>query len=407
MPAASGLPRKPDTTVKRPANDSKRSTPVGTDRALSMPTSQGSSLDLTFWDLWFAIVAARDCNRDLLELARRLTADRSSIYDSRDSVERKQSHLLDLDRRLTSAGLTIDRVIAAAGDLARTERRRAEKFVLKDALRERDWSAAMHDTPRKRHHQSALRGSWPGFPISPEPFAAEIWSQFKTTGFYSERASFGVSRKLDRFLERADRLLKKKQFAEAQALLRAWITVIIELIAMADDSFGCIGDSFGVGFETYLNIPLAETGIEESVFFADLLDFLIWEDHGFTWKRTDGYFRKLTPEQAEFCGMHLRRQITELSTELLDYQSEKALTLLGQVAAERDRLDQFESLASEMGSRHWERIIRLADRAMKKRKRDLACRVFEAALTPGIHVEFLQKKYEQLKAGRWNPDPRK
>jgi hypothetical protein len=385
----------------------KKPPPVGTDPALSLPTSGAEPLLLTFWDLWFAVVAARDSDGDCVRLARKLGNERSSIRDSRDSIERKQSHLLDLTRRLNSAWLTIDQVIAAAGDLARTERRRADKFVLKDALRERDWSDAMRHTPRERRQQSALRGSWRGFPVSPKPFAAEIWSKFKRSGFYSENASFGVARKLDRFLGRADQLLKEKQFTEAQALLRAWITVVIELIAMADDSFGCIGDSFGTGFTTYLDIPLADTGIEEPVFFADLLDFLIWDDYGFTWKRTDGYFRKMTAEQADFCVAHLRRQIAELSAELLDYQSEKALTLLGQIAAERDQFDEFESLAKEMGSRHWERIVKLADRAMKKRKRDLACRVFEAALTPGMHQEFLQKKYDQLKAGRWNPDPRK
>ncbi len=181
----------------------------------------------------------------------------------------------------------------------------------------------------------------------------------------------------------------------------------VELIEMADDSFGCIGDSFGAGFKTYLDIALAETGIEEPVFFTDLLDFLIWEDYGFTWKRTDGYFRKLTPEQADFCITHLRRQICELSAELLSYQADEALTLLGQVVMEQDRFDEFESLAREMGSRKWERIVKLADRAMKKRKRDLACAVFEAALTPGHHSEFLQKKYDQLKKGKWDPDPRK
>jgi hypothetical protein len=212
-----------------------------------------------------------------------------------------------------------------------------------------------------KRHASAVKKQ--RFPVSPEPFAAEVWSKFKTTGFYSENASFGVARKLDRFLERADKLLKKGRYAEAQALLRAWITVVIELIEMADDSFGRIGDSFGAGFKTYLGIPLAETGIEEPVFFADLLDFLIWEDYGFTWKRTDGYFRKLTPEQADFCIAHLRKQIEELSAELLSYQREKALTLLGQVIVEQDRLDEFECLAREMGSSHWERIIKQACRS--------------------------------------------
>jgi hypothetical protein len=64
-------------------------------------------------------------------------------------------------------------------------------------------------------------------------------------------------------------------------------------------------------------------------------------------------------------------------------------------------------LAGEMGSREWQRIIRLADRAVKKRKKPLACQVFEAAMTQGSHLTFLTKKYEQLKAGKWDPDPRK
>jgi hypothetical protein len=385
----------------------KKPIPVGTDQALSLPLVGNKVLHLTYWDLWFALVAANECGRDLMHLGHKLGSDNSSVFFSRESAERKQSHLLDLGHRLASAGVTIDQVIVAAGDLARTEKRRASKFVLEKELRKWEWSDAMHETARERHTKNALRGSWPRFPISPEPSAIEIWSKFKTKGFYSENASFGLVRKLERFLERGDKLLKKRRYAEAQALLRAWITVVIELIEMADDSYGCIGDCFAAAFETYLNIPLAETGIEEPVFFADLLNFLIWEDYGFTWKQTDGYFHKLSGEQGDFCIAHLRQQIGELSAEFLSYQSEEALTLLGQVVVEQDRFDQFESLAREMGSRHWERIIKLADRAVKKRKRPLACQVFEAALTPGDHSELLQEKYEQLKKGKWNPNPRK
>ena len=88
-------------------------------------------------------------------------------------------------------------------------------------------------------------------------------------------------------------------------------------------------------------------------------------------------------------------------------QSEEALTLLGRVVAEQERFDMFEGLAREMGSREWQRVIRLADRAVKKRKRPLACKVFEAALTEGPHLDFLTRKYEQLKRGQWSPDPRK
>jgi hypothetical protein len=407
MSLFSRLPKKVGTKAEKPVKAAKKPVPVGTDRAISLPAAVGRPLRLSYWDLWFALVAANDCGHDLVRLGRQLASERSSVIFFRDSVERKQSHVLDLGRRLASAGVTVEQIVVAAGDLARAEKRRAAKFVLEKELRKWEWSDAMHETSRERRERNALRGSWPRFPVSPEPFADEIRSKFKTAGFYGENASFGLARKLDRYVERADKLVKKGRFAEAQALLRAWLTVVIELIEMADDSFGCIGDCFGTGFKTYLDIRLAETGIEESVFFADLLDFLIWEDYGMTWKRTDGYFRKLTPEQGDFCIAHLRQQIEELSAELLSHESEKALTLLGQVVVEQDRFDQFERLAREMGSRHWERIIKLADRAMKKRKRDLACHVFEAALTPGDQSEFLQQKYDQLKKGKWNPDPRK
>jgi hypothetical protein len=407
MSISSRLPGKAGTTIKTPLRAPTKPTPVGTDRALSLPTAKGQGLHLTYWDLWFVLIAVRDFNGDLLGLARQLAAYRISRHYQRSWVDRQQSHLLDLSRRLASAEVTIDQLIAAAGDLMRTENKRADKFILEQSARERDWSAAMRETPRQRHQEAALRGAWPLFPVSPDSFAAEVWSKFKTTGVYSENASFGVARKLDRFVERADKLLKKGCYAEAQALLRAWLTVVIELIKIADDSFGCIGDSFRTGFKTYLDIPLAETGIKESVFFPDLLDFLIWEDYGFTDNRTDGYFRKLTPEQADFCIAHLRKQIEQLAAELLTYQGENALTLLGQVVMEQGRLDQFIALAAEMGSREWGRIVNLVDCAMKKRKRELACQVFEAALTPGAHSKFLQGKYDQLKAGRWNPDPKK
>jgi hypothetical protein len=185
------------------------------------------------------------------------------------------------------------------------------------------------------------------------------------------------------------------------------MTAVVELMGHADDSFGAIGMSFGEGLAAYLKIPPDRTGTPEDVFFPDLLDFLIWEDYGLTNKQIEGYFKGLTPAQADLCIGHLRRRIEELRTDDLEYESEKALTLLGQVVTEQERFDLFEDLAREMGARHWRRIIRLADQAVKRHKRPLACKVFEAALSEGTHLDFLQKKYEQLKSGAWSPDPRK
>ncbi len=138
-----------------------------------------------------------------------------------------------------------------------------------------------------------------------------------------------------------------------------------------------------------------------------MLDFLIWEDYGLTNDGIEGYFRGLSEGQADLCARHLRHEVPALLDDDLEYQSEEALTFLGQVIAEQERFDEFEAVARQMGSRAWKRIIRLADVAMKRQKKALAIKLFEAALTKGDHLDFLTKKFEKLKQGHWSPDPRK
>jgi hypothetical protein len=273
--------------------------------------------------------------------------------------------------------------------------------------REREWSEPMRNTPRTRRYPLALRGYWDRFPVSPHPYYEQIGSHYQSRGFYSEGMSFRIARTLDRYAEKAGRLLDADKAAQAQALLRGWMTVIIELMERADDSCGSIATSFKDGFIAYLKIPLEQTGIDERVFFTDLLDFLIWEDYGLTDSGIEGYFRGLNNRQADLCIEHLRHEVAALRYDDLEYESGEALTLLGQVIAEQDRFDEFEEVARQMGSRAWRRIVRLVDRAMKKRKKPLAMKVLEAAMTKGDHLEFLTKKYEKLKRGHWSPDPKK
>ena len=273
------------------------------------------------------------------------------------------------------------------------------KRVLEHSEREREWSEPMRNTPRKRRFEHALRGYWARFPASPGPYAKEIGSHFDTRTFYPEKASFGLSRTLDRYVDRARSSESPASRPRPRPSSGRWMTVVIELMGHADDSYGSIGMSFDDGFAAYLKIPLDEAGIDEEVFFQDLLDFLIWEDYGLTDDRIEGYFKGLTPAQADLCIEHLRRQIDELRADDLEYQSEEALTILGQVVAEQERFDLFEGLAREMGSREWQRVIRLADRAVKKRKRPLACKVFEAALTEGSHLDFLDQEVRATQGG--------
>jgi hypothetical protein len=401
------VPKRPPSRTNEGRSTSKPVAPRGTDRALTIGAGPGS-LKLSYWDLWFALVAQRWHEGDLDRLAAGLRQKRETSFFGRESATAKLSHLRDLQKRLRAADVGVEQVVEAASDLVTAgEVRRARGRVLEGKERQSEWSEQMHETPAKRGWAFALRGYWPRFPVSPEPFADEILSHFNLRRLYSAEQSFGLSRKLGRYVERAERLLKSSQYAEAQALLRGWITATIEVIESADDSYGTIGDEFHTGFEQYLKIASEQAGMDEADFFQDLLMLLIWEDYGLTCQAMDGYFRKLSKVQGELCIEFLRTQIEELRAEDLEYQSEKALTYLGQVAAEQERFELFEDLARQMGSRAWERIIRLADRAMKRRKRDLAKRVFELALTPGFHHDFLSDKYEQLKRGRWNPDPRK
>jgi hypothetical protein len=386
----------------------KKPPPLGTDVAFAVPGGGGKPWNLTYWDVWFALVAEADFGGSLDCLAARMKEkNRRDVYWDRDSLERTLAHLRDFQRRLLEANVSVTDVVSKAGDLARSEARRARNYILEKPAGEREWSDAIRHLPRRWRYAQALRGHWPRFPVSPEPYAEKMRSRFKMNGFYTEGQSFKVARRLDGFVERARKLLAADRYDRAQAFLRAWMTVVIDVIEMTDDSCGCIGDSFGEGFRIYLEIDLHKTGIEDRVFFPDLLDFLIWEDYGLTDDVIEGYFRRLTPAQGDVCIEYLRPQVEELRADDLDYQSEGALTLLGQVVAEQARFDQFTELARQMGSREWRRIVRLVDRAMKKRKRALAMEVFEAALTPGCHSDFLNKKYQQLKLGKWDPDPRK
>jgi hypothetical protein len=400
--------RRPSPTTDQSALSRavvKKSTPVGRDCALVLPTASAQPLELSYWDLWCALVADADFDGSWDRLVEHLRWQKNQGGSSR-LVERKLSHLRELERRLRQANVEISAIVAQIDQLPGALRR-ARNQVLTREPREYEWSDAMRHTPRQRRYAYALRGFWPCFPASPASYAARLASQFATRRWFSENQSFGLARKLDTFLDEVASVIQQDKYAQAQAMLRAFLTVVIELMEVADDSFGCLGDSFRDGFAKYLAIPRDETGIDATVFFHDLLTLLIWENYGLTYAQTEGYFAGLTPDEGDLCIAYVHQQLQELQADDLDYQYEEALTLLGQIVAEQHRFERFEALARDMGTRQWKRIVVLADRAVKQRKRSLAIAVFEAALSPGMHEGFLRKKYEQLQKGKWSPDPRR
>lgn len=267
----------------------------------------------------------------------------------------------------------------------------------------------MHVLPKVMLYGVALRGIWSPFPVSPTPYYEQLCAKFNWKRYHEEDDSWDLAEKLDAETTRANKLAENGKWAEAFAMLRSVMTVAIELTDVADDSFGRIGMSFENTFKRYLAFPREKNGIAPEAFLADLLELLIFEEVGFTYDNTDGVFAKLPRKEADFCLTYLRGKMAALLTLDLDHQSEEALTLIGQVAAEQKRFDLFESLTTEMGTREWKRIIRLADAAVKSRKRDLADRIFQIALSceDGGHHDFLSQKHAQLLHGKWSPDPRK
>ncbi|NLF19755.1 MAG: hypothetical protein GX595_21195 [Lentisphaerae bacterium] len=382
---------------------------MATEVAISIAIPAGGTLDLSYWDVWYVLLATDRFEGDLNRLALELRELRQGSFAS-DAAKRKLSHLRDLQQRLARAGIGVSDILAALPpDLARVERRRAYGRIAKHNQRSYELSEAMRTLPLERFCEIARRGLWAPFPVSPQPYYDHLRAEFNWRRCHGEDASWALARKLDAAVAAAKELEDKGTFAEALAALRATLTVTIELVEMADDSFGCIGQSFKEAFNRYLAFPRQNAGIPPQGFLTDLLELLVFEDYGFTDGCTDGFFASLPSEEGDFCLAYLRGRIPALLAWDLDYQAEAALTLIGQIAAEQKRFDSFEALAREMGTREWQPIIRLADAAVRARNRNLADRVFQAALAAndGIHTDFLANKHAQLLQNKWNPDPRK
>ena len=94
----------------------------------------------------------------------------------------------------------------------------------------------------------------------------------------------------------------------------------------------------------------------------------------------------------------MQEQWNELRELELDYQAEKALTMLGMFYQHQQMFDKFVPVAQVMGTRAWERITTMSETAEKHSRYDLALAVYETCLGPGSHEKFLREKYQELKS---------
>src|SRR5450755_14423 len=157
------------------------------------------------WDLWFCVVALADHDGDLDKLSVAAEGINKTFWSS--TIEAKLSHLDDLRRRLADAETDAAALAGGTEDDQRI-RSKARTKVLKQGLYPRDLTDAMRKTPRQRLYERALRGRWPRFPVSPEPFYERLANGLGE-GYLSQGATFRLEHRIEAARDRLQRKTAK------------------------------------------------------------------------------------------------------------------------------------------------------------------------------------------------------
>lgn len=353
------------------------------------------SFQVTYWDLWFAIVLTQDFGGDWEEMIDDLRERSESHSYLGDTYEGFANHLSLLRQALDGSELSVDDILAEAGeDAIKSQKTKARRKILEMNIQEKEKSAWMIETPRKQHQGRAMRGHWDGFPVTPEKYAGLLARCYGSSGFYNKHRSLTLERKLSAWIEKHE---VRASLAKTFALNRAFLTVAVEKMNLVDDSFGVIGELYQDVFEKYCRLDRAKLDMQPEAFYLDLVELMIWEDYAGTSKYQPDLFAGLSSAEVPLIESVLEKAWDELSELELVYHAEKALTMLGMLYVQQRIYDKFVPMAQRMGTREWQRITRMAEMAVKRRKKDLALAVYEACLGPGSHETFLRGKYRELK----------
>ncbi len=325
------------------------------------PGGAGSSLSLTYWDLWMVMILASHFEGDWDKLLDHFRQHAKATSFNRETAEGYLNHAKYLQQALETAGVAKEQVLAQAGpERLRQEKARARRKILDVKLQSQEKSYWMIHTPRREREERAMRGYWHLFPVSPARSAVLFEKQYKASGFYTEDQSFGLERKLSGLLEKyEDRLPVPDVFA----LYRAFLTVVLEKMNGVDDSYGVIGQLYGDIFNAYVNLDRTALEMPVEIFFQDLLELLIWEDYGFSDQEHPRFFALLASHEVPVVERILQVQREELLQFELSYHAEGALTMLALLYTQKQMFDHFIPMAREMGTREWQRITHMAEMA--------------------------------------------
>jgi hypothetical protein len=361
-----------------------------------LPPDARESLKVTYWDLWMVDVLAREFDGNWDRLGDHFRAEKTGSSYRRYKAEELLNHLRLLRQALNRGGLTANDILAQADpDLLLRQHRRARRKVLEMDFRDDERSPWMVHTPRREREARAMRGYWHRFPTSPGEYAAPLESLYTTSSWYSKDRSLELERRLSAFVENKE---ADASLAELFALYRATVTVLTEKMGLVDDSYGVVGTLCQQVFEKYTQLDRAALDMSLEILLQDLMELMIWEDYASTHTGGPIFFAGLAAHEVPLVESILQEQWQELCELDLDYHAEKALTMLGMLYERQQMFDNFVPMARAMGTRAWQRITTMSEAAEKRGRYELALAVYETCLGPGLHEDFLRRRYRELKS---------
>jgi hypothetical protein len=360
-----------------------------------LPPDARESLKVTYWDLWMVDVLTREFDGNWDRLGDHLRAEKLGLSYRRHKAEELLNHLRLLRQALDRGALTAYDILAEADpDLLRKQHGKARRKVLEMDFRDRERSPWMIHTPRREREARAMRGYWHHFPISPGRYAVPLESLYTTSSWYSKDRSLALERRLSAFVENKE---ADASLAERFALYRATVTVLTEKMGLVDDSYGVVGTLCQKVFEKHTQLDRAALDMSLEILLQDLIELMIWEDYAGTHTGEPIFFAGLAADEVPLVESILQEQWHELCDLELDYPAEKALTMLGMLYQRQQMFDKFAPMARAMGTRAWQRITAMSEAAEKHGRYELALAVYEACLGPGLHEDFLRRRYRELK----------
>lgn len=351
--------------------------------------------EITYWDIWIAILLDTHFDNKWDDLINYLY--KNHPHYNRCNCESMIAQINYLRNELSNKGLKpSDIIIDLDDDFLKKQKIKAKRKVLELSFQDKEKTKWMRNTPRKLFFKEALQGNWDVLPVNPQKQAEALRKKFKKKTHYSKGQTHALEAKLASYIEKQE---IKAALPKLFALYRAFLTVILENMDNIDDSYGVIGDLSISIFENYLALDWRQLPIDANGYFNDIIKYVIWEDYGVTDEVYPAIFTKLTKSEISEIELLLQTEREKLVKNHLNYQAEKALTMLGTLYAKSYLFDKFIPIAKEMGTREWKRILVLSETAEIKEKYEIALSVFDVAIKEsGNHTEYLRKEYTKLKA---------